>query len=105
MSDVGVEERLLGLVVGQLLGLVDPQHERRADLLRVLTLAVPDLDASLSGLGVDSLMWMELLSDVEDKLGILLPDDALELYTFGGLVRALAAALTERFTAEERQET
>jgi acyl carrier protein len=43
--------------------------------------ALPD-DAPLQELGLDSMQAVELLLDLEDELGIVLPDDAMTAETF-----------------------
>jgi acyl carrier protein len=43
--------------------------------------ALPD-DAALQELGLDSMQAVELLLDLEDELGIVLPDDAMTAETF-----------------------
>lgn len=56
--------------------------------------ALPD-DAPLQELGLDSMQAVELLLDLEDELGIVLPDDAMTAETFatpGSLKAAVAAA-------------
>ena len=56
--------------------------------------ALPD-DAALQELGLDSMQAVELLLDLEDELGIVLPDEAMTAETFatpGSLKAAVAAA-------------
>jgi len=58
--------------------------------------AIPD-DAPLRELGLDSMQAVELLLDLEDELGIVLPDEAMTAETFataGSLKQAVAAATT-----------
>ena len=55
---------------------------------------LPD-DAALQELGLDSMQAVELLLDLEDELGIVLPDEAMTAETFatpGSLKAAVAAA-------------
>jgi len=59
--------------------------------------ALPD-EAALQELGLDSMQAVELLLDLEDELGIVLPDDAMTAETFatpGSLKAAVAAAATD----------
>ena len=59
--------------------------------------ALPD-DAPLQELGLDSMQAVELLLDLEDELGIVLPDDAMTAETFatpGSLKEAVAAAASD----------
>jgi acyl carrier protein len=59
--------------------------------------ALPD-DAPLQELGLDSMQAVELLLDLEDELGIVLPDDAMTAETFatpGSLKAAVAAAASD----------
>ncbi len=44
------------------------------------------LEASLSSLNIDSLMLLDLLFEVEDKLGIRIPNDTPNPNTIGELV-------------------
>jgi len=56
--------------------------------------ALPD-DAALQELGLDSMQAVELLLDLEDELGIVLPDEAMTAETFatpGSLKVAVAEA-------------
>ena len=55
-------------------------------------------DAPLQELGLDSMQAVELLLDLEDELGIILPDDAMTAETFatpGSLKAAVAAAASD----------
>jgi acyl carrier protein len=45
------------------------------------------LDASLDELGIDSLGTAELLFNIEDEFGIILPADVVHLSTLGDVVR------------------
>lgn len=57
-----------------------------------------DLDLRLQDAGLDSLETVSLIVDLEDELGVLLPDDALIPSTFetaGTLWDALQIALDE----------
>jgi acyl carrier protein len=59
--------------------------------------ALPD-DAPLQELGLDSMQAVELLLDLEDELGVVLPDDAMTAETFatpGSLKAAVAAAASD----------
>ena len=59
--------------------------------------ALPD-DAALQELGLDSMQAVELLLDLEDELGIVLPDEAMTAETFatpGSLKAAVAAAASD----------
>lgn len=48
----------------------------------------------LGDLALDSLAVMEIMADVEDQFGVLIPDDALaELSTVGDVLQALEALL------------
>lgn len=52
-------------------------------------------DASLKDLGLDSMQAVELIFDLEDELGVMLPDEAMTAQTFAtaaSLAAALAAA-------------
>lgn len=61
----------------------------RTILVREYQLAPDRLtsDAALEGLGIDSLGVAELLFSVEDKFGISLPPEPLQLLTLGDVVR------------------
>lgn len=50
-------------------------------------------ESSITGdLALDSLAIMEIMADVEDRFGIVIPDDVLpELHTVDDVVRALEA--------------
>jgi acyl carrier protein len=48
-----------------------------------------DLSADLESLGIDSLAVIELLFQVEEKLGISLPDERVPLKTLGDVVTFL----------------
>jgi acyl carrier protein len=48
-----------------------------------------DLDADLESLGIDSLAVIELLFQVEEKLGVSLPDERVPLKTLGDVVTFL----------------
>jgi acyl carrier protein len=66
--------------------------------------AGPIRDESTFGdaLGLDNLDMISLVLEVEDKLGVRLPDSAIEgLATFGALVKAVEAELV-RDVATER---
>lgn len=52
-----------------------------------LTPEVVTMDASLEGLGIDSLGVAELLFNVEDEFHITLSPDAVQLLTLGDVVR------------------
>jgi acyl carrier protein len=57
--------------------------------------ALPD-DAALQELGLDSMQAVELLLDLEDELGIVLPDEAMTAETFatpGSLKAAVLASV------------
>jgi acyl carrier protein len=59
--------------------------------------AIPD-DAQLKDLGLDSMEAVELLLDLEDELGIVLPDEAMTAETFAtpsSLREAVAAAVED----------
>jgi acyl carrier protein len=51
------------------------------------------LDASLQGLGIDSLAVIELLWDIEDQFQVKLPADPTVLVTVGDVVHQIEAAL------------
>jgi acyl carrier protein len=57
--------------------------------------AIPD-DAQLKDLGLDSMEAVELLLDLEDELGIVLPDEAMTAETFAtaSSLRAAVEAAT-----------
>ena len=55
--------------------------------------ALPD-DAALQELGLDSMQAVELLLDLEDELGIVLPDDAMTAETFATPGSLKAAVLS-----------
>ncbi len=54
------------------------------------------LDARLEELGVDSLGIAELIFNVEDEFGLKLPDVAVQLATFGEVVRFIDEAVAVR---------
>lgn len=59
--------------------------------------ALPD-DAALKELGLDSMQAVELLLDLEDELGIVLPDEAMTAETFAtpsSLREAVAVATAD----------
>jgi acyl carrier protein len=59
--------------------------------------AVPE-DAPLKDLGLDSMQAVELLLDLEDELGVVLPDEAMTAETFAtarSLKEAVAAAVED----------
>jgi acyl carrier protein len=51
-------------------------------------------DAQLKELGLDSMQAVELVFDLEDELGVALPDEAMTAQTFA-TPASLAAALTD----------
>ncbi len=54
--------------------------------------AALDPDAPLNKLGLDSMKAVDLVFDLEDELGVALPDEAMTSETFG-TARSLWAAL------------
>ena len=50
-------------------------------------------DAPLEALGIDSLGIAELLFNVEDEFGIVLPPEAVQLPTMGDVVRYIDALI------------
>jgi acyl carrier protein len=72
-------------------------------LRRHLTYLPPDTpldpDASLKALGLDSMRAVDLVFDLEDELGVALPDEAMTAATFA-TARNLRAALTEAQSVE-----
>lgn len=78
------DERLLALIEEALKSLGD-------DRIRVEHLS---MEATLAGLGVDSMDAIEMAAYVEDKLGIRLPDDQLaQVNSVSGLARIIRAHL------------
>ena len=57
------------------------------------------LDARLDELGVDSIGMAELIFSVEDEFGLKLPDAAVQLATFGEVVRFIDDAMAEQRAA------
>jgi acyl carrier protein len=55
-------------------------------------------DASLKSLGLDSMQAVELIFDLEDELGVALPDEAMTAQTF-----ATAASLWAAVDAARQQ--
>ena len=51
-------------------------------------------DARLEALGVDSIGMAEVIFNVEDAFNLKLPDSAVQLETFGDVVRYIDTALT-----------
>jgi len=56
-------------------------------------------DARLDDLGVDSIGMAELIFNVEDEFGLKLPDVAVQLTTFGEVVRFIDDALADQRAA------
>lgn len=78
------DERLLALVEEALRSLGD-------DRIRIDRLS---MEATLAGLGVDSMNAIELAAYLEDKLGIRMPDDQLaQVSSVSGLARIIRAQL------------
>jgi len=75
---------------------MNPQFE--AVLRRHLTYLTPGTplapDDDLKGLGLDSMKSVDLVFDLEDELGVMLPDEAMTAATFQ-TPASLWAALTE----------
>ena len=59
------------------------------------------LDAPLEGLGIDSLGMAELLFNVEDEFGIILPPEPVKLPTLGHIVRFIDALIAARKTGHD----
>lgn len=80
--------------------LTDPAFEvilrRRLGYLSADEALLPD--ASLKDLGLDSMQAVELVFDLEDELGVVLPDEAMTAQTF-----ATAASLWTALTAARGQ--
>ena len=55
-------------------------------------------DARLDELGVDSIGMAELIFDVEDEFGLKLPDVAVQLATFGEVVRFIDDVVAKQRT-------
>lgn len=53
-----------------------------------------DPDAALKDLGLDSMRAVDLVFDLEDEMGVMLPDEAMNAATFA-TARSLRAALSE----------
>jgi acyl carrier protein len=51
-----------------------------------------DPDAALKDLGLDSMRAVDLVFDLEDEMGVMLPDEAMNAATFA-TARSLRAAL------------
>lgn len=78
------DERLLALVEEALKSLGDARI--RIDRL--------SMEATLAGLGVDSMNAIEMAAYLEDKLGIRMPDDQLaQVSSVSGLARIIRAQL------------
>ena len=67
----------------------------RATLIKEYSLDPDKLvaDAPLEDLGIDSLGIAELLFNVEDEFGIVLPPEAVQLPTMGDVVRFIDALI------------
>ena len=57
------------------------------------------LDARLDELGIDSIGMAELVFNFEDEFGLTLSDAAVQLSTFGEVVRFIGDALTKQRAA------
>lgn len=78
------------------------QHDRFEAVLRRHLRHLPDgqelpEDASLRGFGLDSMQAVELLFDLEDELGLTLPDELMTGDTFAtpGSLRDAVRAVQE----------
>lgn len=58
------------------------------------------LDARLDDLGVDSLGMTELLFNIEDEFAIAVPDEPVELSTFGAVVNYIDQLVATRNLAQ-----
>lgn len=91
--------RALGVVISEVLSAMRDAGVDGAGVDRVRTLIVADepaLGSSLAEFGVDSLTWMAILTTLEERFDVLLPDDVADRpdsYTILGLSRALAECL------------
>jgi acyl carrier protein len=56
-------------------------------------------EARLDELGVDSLGMAELIFNIEDEFGLTLSDTAVQLFTFGEVVRFIDDAAAEQRAA------
>jgi len=79
----------------------DTEKRIRALLVKDFKLdpATLTLDARLDELGVDSIGMAELVFNVEDEFGLKLPDVAVQLATFGEVVRFIDEALADQRAA------
>lgn len=53
-------------------------------------------DAQLESLGLDSLSIIEFMFNLEDELNIKLPDERIEIKTFGDVVNILDKIIAEQ---------
>ncbi|MGY1686243.1 acetyl-CoA carboxylase biotin carboxylase subunit [Geodermatophilus sp. SYSU D00804] len=72
----------------------------QADLMQLLTekAGLPaeahtdDPDARFADVGLDSLAFLSMQTELQDRFGTAMPDDSPDNYTFGEIVRAVSAA-------------
>jgi acyl carrier protein len=51
-----------------------------------------DPDARFADVGLDSLAFLSMQTELQDRFGTELPDDSADRYTFGEIVEAVRAA-------------
>jgi acyl carrier protein len=83
-----------------------PMDQEFATLIRTRLRFLPEgeevaPDASLRRLGLDSLQAIELLFDIEDSYGVVLPDDKLTSETFETATSLWQAIQDSRREAED----
>ncbi len=54
-----------------------------------------DPDARFADVGLDSLAFLSLQTELQDRFGTELPDDTADRYTFGEIVQAVRAAQSQ----------
>jgi acyl carrier protein len=58
------------------------------------------LDAPLEELGIDSLGTAELLFNIEDEFGVIIPPDPVELNTLGDVVNFIDAMVAQQSVSQ-----
>ena len=51
-----------------------------------------DPDAHFADIGLDSLAFLSMQTELQDRFGIAMPDDNPDAYSFGDIVEAVGAA-------------
>ncbi|MER7736455.1 phosphopantetheine-binding protein [Streptomyces erythrochromogenes] len=95
-------ERCVGVVIGEIITAASNARADESSMVRLRALVGADEEALRSSpaeLGVDSLTWLEVLTALEGKFGILFSDAfaaSPDAHTVLGLSRALADCLRDR---------